>query len=141
MKFWGAYQCCGDPDFRFHRDSAAPRHNQTPFTTAHELVSELDNLAADLQAGATDDAARQDRTAPRPHPISRDAWLARAEVQARSAWPGAKPAAGRKPSPAWKRPTADKGDCSMKALEQYANFRVRYAAGCGKSRPPIGQEP
>lgn len=24
--------------------------------------------------------------------------------------------------------TADKGDCAMKALEQYANFRVRYAA-------------
>ena len=52
---WGAYQCYGDPDFRFHRDTAAPRHNQTPFATAHELVSELDNLAADLRADGADE--------------------------------------------------------------------------------------
>lgn len=127
---WGAYQCYGDPDFRFHRDSAAPRHNQTPFTTAHELVSELDNLAADLRAGATDDAAGKiERRLGRIPAKQRDAWLARAEVQGALglAWGEARrwPEAIACLEAAL---TADKGDCSMKALEQYANFRVRYAA-------------
>ncbi|HRF30563.1 MAG TPA: CHAT domain-containing protein, partial [Azonexus sp.] len=127
---WGAYQCYGDPDFRFHRDSAAPRHNQTPFATAHELVSELDNLAADLRAGATDDAAGKiERRLGRIPAKQRDAWLARAEVQGALglAWGEARrwPEAIACLEAAL---TADKGDCSMKALEQYANFRVRYAA-------------
>ncbi|MBF1165390.1 MAG: CHAT domain-containing protein [Dechloromonas agitata] len=127
---WGAYQCYGDPDFRFHRDSAAPHHNQTPFATAHELVSELDNLAADLRAGATDDAeGKIERRLGRIPANQQDGWLARAEVQAALglAWGEARrwPEAIACLEAAL---TADKGDCSMKALEQYANFRVRYAA-------------
>jgi tetratricopeptide (TPR) repeat protein len=127
---WGAYQCYGDPDFRFHRDTAAPRHNQTPFATAHELVSELDNLAADLRAGATDDAeGKIERRLGRIPANQKDAWLARAEVQAALglAWGEARrwPEAIASLEAAL---TADKGDCSMRALEQYANFRVRYAA-------------
>lgn len=127
---WGAYQCYGDPDFRFHRDTAAPRHNQTPFATAHELVSELDNLAADLRAGATDDAeGKIERRLGRIPANQKDAWLARAEVQAALglAWGEARrwPEAIACLEAAL---TADKGDCSMRALEQYANFRVRYAA-------------
>ncbi len=127
---WGAYQCYGDPDFRFHRDTAAPRHNQTPFATAHELVSELDNLAADLRAGATDDAeGKIERRLGRIPANQKNAWLARAEVQGALglAWGEARrwPEAIACLEAAL---TADKGDCSMKALEQYANFRVRYAA-------------
>lgn len=127
---WGAYQCYGDPDFRFHRDSVAPRHNLTPFATAHELVTELENLAADLRAGATDDAAgKLERRLARIPANQKEGWLARAEVQAALglAWGEAR---------CWAEAiacleaalTADKGDCSLKALEQYANYRVRDAA-------------
>ena len=127
---WGAYQCYGDPDFRFRRDTAAPRHNQTPFATAHELVSELDNLAADLRAGATDDAeGKIGRRLERIPANQKEAWLARAEVQAALglAWGEARrwPEAIACLESAL---TADRGDCSMKALEQYANYRVRHAA-------------
>jgi hypothetical protein len=127
---WGAYQCYGDPDFRFHRDGTTPQHVVTPFATAHELVSELENLVADLRAGATGEASGKiERRLGRIPACQKAGWLARAEVQAALglAWGEAR---------CWpeaiacleKALTADQGDCSMRALEQYANFRVRYAS-------------
>ena len=127
---WGAYQCYGDPDFRFHRDGSAPQHSVTPFATAHELVAEFENIAADQRAGATDDASGKiERRLARIPANQKTSWLARADVQAALglAWGEAR---------CWpeaiacleKALTADKGDCTMRALEQYANFRVRYAA-------------
>ena len=47
---WGAYQCYGDPDFRFHRDGSGAQRVWPDFSTPHELVAELENLAADFRA-------------------------------------------------------------------------------------------
>lgn len=127
---WGAYQCYGDPDFRFHRDGGVLQHIITPFATAHELVSELENLVADLRAGATGEASGKiERRLGRIPASQKAGWLARAEVQAAlglawgeaGCWPEAITCLEN-------ALTADQGSCSMRALEQYANFRVRYAA-------------
>ena len=126
---WGAYQCYGDPDFRLHRDSTAPRHATALFATAHELVSEFDNLAADLRAGAVEDPLGkiERRLARIPGP-QKAAWLGRADVQAAlglawgeaRCWPQAIACLARALQ-------AEKGDYPVRALEQYANYRVRLA--------------
>ena len=127
---WGAYQCYGDPDFRFHRDNVVQHRHLPPYAVAHELVTDLDNLAADLHAGSTGavgSKAIPARLARIPE-TQKDAWLQRADVQMALgfAWGEAED---------WemaiasmeKALTAEQGDCSMRALEQYANFRIRQA--------------
>jgi len=127
---WGAYQCYGDPDFRFHRDGETTSRVAAPFGTAHELVAELENLAADLRAtGGADGGERIGRRLARiPAPQSA-AWLKRADVCASLGltWGETRNWAE---AIAWleKGLTAEKGDCSMRALEQYANYRIRLAA-------------
>ncbi len=127
---WGAYQCYGDPDFRFHRDGSAPQRWLTPLATAHELVVELENLAADLRAGAGGEAGPRIAARLARIPASQQAgWMIRADVQAALglAWGEAR---------CWTEAIAclktallaDKGDCTMRVLEQYANYRVRQAA-------------
>jgi len=127
---WGAYQCYGDPDFRFHREGGAPRTSHPPFATPNELVAELENLAADLRAGGSDDGGeRIGRRLERIPPTQSANWLARADVCAALglAWGEARDwtAAIRCLEQAL---TAEKGECSMRALEQYANYRIRLAA-------------
>jgi hypothetical protein len=127
---WGAYQCYGDPDFRFHRDGSSAPRKLTPFATAHELVVEFENLAADLRAGARGEAGEQIEARLARIPANQKSrWLARGDVQAALGltwgearnWPHA--IACLEASL-----TADYGDCTMRVIEQYANFRVRHAA-------------
>ncbi|MBS1161841.1 MAG: hypothetical protein H6R15_4260 [Proteobacteria bacterium] len=126
---WGAYQCYGDPDFRFHRDNIVHRRLAPPYSMPHELVTDLDNLAADLRAGTTGADCRTGIPArlERIPPTQQAAWLQRADVQAAMAFAwgeaGAWPEAVASLEKAL---TAEDGDCSLRALEQYANFRVRH---------------
>lgn len=127
---WGAYQCYGDPDFRFHREGAARQTSYPPFATPNELVAELDNLAADLRSGAKDAGGeRIARRLARIPPTQTERWLQRADVCAAIglAWGETRnwPEAIRWLEQAL---TAERGECSMRALEQYANFRIRLAA-------------
>ena len=127
---WGAYQCYGDPDFRFHRNGGPVQRAWPNFGTPHELVAELENLSADLRAGGHDEGGgRIARRVARIPPNQADAWLQRGDVCAALglAWGEIRKweeACG------WlkKALTADKGECPMRALEQYANYRVRRAA-------------
>jgi hypothetical protein len=127
---WGAYQCYGDPDFRFHRDSAAPPQ---PDALRHRPRTGRPNSTTwPPTCGPAPPTTRRGKIERRLGRIpanQKDAWLARAEVQGALglAWGEARrwPEAIACLEAAL---TADKGDCSMKALEQYANFRVRYAA-------------
>src|SRR5574343_1495182 len=127
---WGAYQCYGDPDFRFHRDGSSAPRKLTPLATPRALVVEFENLAADLRAGAQGDAGEKIEARLARIPASQKArWLARGDVQAALglAWGEARQ---------WPQAiacleaslTADYGDCTMRVIEQYANFRVRHAA-------------
>ncbi|HRZ63063.1 MAG TPA: CHAT domain-containing protein, partial [Rubrivivax sp.] len=127
---WGAYQCYGDPDFRFHREGGAAQRAWPSFGTPHELVAELENLAADLRAGGHDEGGgRIARRLARIPPNQSAAWLARGDVGAALglAWGEIR---DWEKACDWleKALTADKGECPMRALEQYANYRVRLAA-------------
>ena len=127
---WGAYQCYGDPDFRFHREGGAAQRAWPSFGTPHELVAELENLAADLRAGSHDEGGgRIARRLARIPPSQSAAWLERGDVGAALglAWGEIR---DWEKACAWleKALTADKGECPMRALEQYANYRVRLAA-------------
>ncbi|MBP5996424.1 MAG: CHAT domain-containing protein [Azonexus sp.] len=127
---WGAYQCYGDPDFRFHREGGAAHRAWPSFGTPHELVAELENLASDLRAGGHDEGGgRIARRLARIPPNQSAAWLARGDVGAALglAWGEIR---NWEKACDWleKALTADKGECPMRALEQYANYRVRLAA-------------
>ena len=127
---WGAYQCYGDPDFRFHRQGAATKSVWPNFCTPHELVAELENLAADFRAGGHDEAGgRIARRLARIPSGQSAAWLRRADVCAALglAWGEIRN---------WEEATrwlaqalaAERGECPLRAIEQYANYRVRLAA-------------
>ena len=127
---WGAYQCYGDPDFRFRRDGSAPQRAAPPFGTPNELVAELENLVADLRAGGHDEGGgRIARRLARIPPTQATAWLQRGDVCTALglAWGEIRK---WEEATTWlaRALTADKGECSMRALEQYANYRVRLAA-------------
>ncbi|MBK9783305.1 MAG: CHAT domain-containing protein [Betaproteobacteria bacterium] len=127
---WGAYQCYGDPDFRFHRDGSAAQRVWPDFSTPHELVAELENLAADFRAGGSEDGGeRITRRIARIPENQAGKWLQRADICAALglAWGEIR---DWEKAIEWlgKALTAEKGECSMRALEQYANFRVRLAA-------------
>ncbi|PKO30368.1 MAG: hypothetical protein CVU34_19360 [Betaproteobacteria bacterium HGW-Betaproteobacteria-7] len=137
---WGAYQCYGDPDFRFHRDGSARQNIYPPFATPSELVAELDNLSADLRAGTKDAGGeRIARRLARIPPTQMEGWLQRADVGAALglAWGETRnwPEAIRWLEQAL---TAERGECSMRALEQYANFRIRLAADLWRDSRRLG---
>jgi CHAT domain-containing protein len=128
---WGAYQCYGDPAFQLHREGNTTRAERPVFGTAHELVTDLNNLIAGLRAGGPPaNGADQiiSRLARIPKSMS-EAWLKRADVCAAlglawgemGQWESAV---------SWldKALTGEDGDCAVRALEQHANFRVRLAA-------------
>lgn len=134
---WGAYQCYGDPDFRFFRKDEAGGGEPPPFASPRELITKLDNLAADLRAGA--DSAAEDKIEAllKRIPDGRgEDWLKLADLQAAIglAWGEAG---------LWDKAVAsleialraEKGEFSMRSLEQYANFRVRSATALWQQAP------
>lgn len=127
---WGAYQCYGDPDFRFHRDGSVVPQHRPDFSTPYELVTELDNLCADLRAGGDTRHGSERITSQlaRVPTTQAERWLARADVCAALglAWGELREF---EQAVNWLNQaiTAERGDCSMRALEQQASFRVRLA--------------
>ena len=127
---WGAYQCYGDPDFRFHRQGTATQPVWPNFCTPHELVAELENLAADFRAGGYDEGGgRIARRLARIPSGQSAAWLQRADVCAALglAWGEIR---NWEDATRWlaQALAAERGECPLRALEQYANYRVRLAA-------------
>lgn len=134
---WGAYQCYGDPAFRLHQPTGKPAHTDAaPYRTPAELVVELENLCNEVRMQTRDAASRSaegpsagdriDALTRRVPPAQ--AWTARADVASALGfayaeyqdydraiqWFGAAIA-------------ADRGDCSVRAIEQRANMQVRAA--------------
>ena len=101
---WGAYQCYGDPDFRFLRSDSAPRNVAPSFGTPHELVAELENLAADLRiTGGVDGSERIGRRLERIPAPQAAKWLERGDVCSALGLTWAKPATGQRPSATCRR--------------------------------------
>lgn len=132
---WGAYQCYGDPSYRLHHNGEPRVRRPPPYSAPAELVVDLENLAEKLKANGS--ARHADETAGKqinalleriPEP-QRESWTQRADVAAALGlargearfWPEAIE---------WldKALRAAPGDCSIRALEQQANFRARRAA-------------
>ncbi|MBS1144873.1 MAG: hypothetical protein H6R14_2279 [Proteobacteria bacterium] len=126
---WGAYQCYGDPNYRLSRDSVQRHSEGLPYTTPHELVVDLDNLACGLRNGddASDVAERIERRL-RRIPGTQAAWTKRADVAAALGFAWGE--AGE-----WEKSIAELrvaieaegGQCSVRVIEQLANYEVRLA--------------
>lgn len=134
---WGAYQCYGDPDFRFFRQEEDDGPTPPPFATPRELIAELDNLCADLRAGSELPADEKILALEKRIPAGQQAhWFEQADL--RAAFGLAWGETGNW-APAIEHLKAalskDKGEFTLRVLEQYANFRVRQA-GDQWQRPP-----
>jgi tetratricopeptide (TPR) repeat protein len=136
---WGAYQCYGDQGFRLVADGRPrSRERPRPYLAPVELVVDLENLRARIRMGAgeySDDSSKEEKVAvilrirERIPASAREQWEKRADVAAAigfvygelSDWSQAI---------AWleRALNADKADCPVRVIEQYANFKVRLAA-------------
>ncbi|WP_068809170.1 CHAT domain-containing protein [Thauera phenolivorans] len=143
---WGAYQCYGDPAFSLVRNRAPTVRRHRPWRAPVELVVELDNLAQGLKASSEAAAGRDEATAERIAGLleripeaQRAQWLARADVAAALgfAWGEARfwESAIKQLENALR---ASKGNCPVRAIEQLANFRVRWAAEQWRARRERG---
>ncbi|WP_218511131.1 CHAT domain-containing protein [Variovorax sp. dw_308] len=136
---WGAYQCYGDPGWRLVNDGMQDARPVVPdYVSPRELVAELDSLlvaekdaprSGDSKARTRDLEERVQTCLDRAPASVRDLWLARADVAA---------ALGLLYGEAGERDQAIKhltiaiaapiGECSLLAIEQCANLRVRRTA-------------
>lgn len=137
---WGAYQCYGDPSYRLRSNggSSVPRVVH-PFHAPAELVAELHNLTESIRmesrepgsdAGALESLRQRisEMTTRIPEP-QREGWLKRGDVATALglAW-GESGAYSEAIDWLERAMKAEKGDLSVRAVEQYANFQVRRAA-------------
>ncbi|MET0542426.1 MAG: CHAT domain-containing protein, partial [Variovorax sp.] len=136
---WGAYQCYGDPGWRLVNDGMQDVRPVVPdYVSPRELVAELDALlvaekdasrSGDAEARLKDLHERVQTCLGRAPGSVRDLWLARADVAA---------ALGLLYGEAGQREmaieylttaiSAPVGECSLLAIEQCANLRVRRTA-------------
>jgi pimeloyl-ACP methyl ester carboxylesterase len=137
---WGAYQCYGDPAYRLRGDGSAGKHGTPrPYHTPSELVADLNNHTEKIKmefhdrGESEEELARwragiSDHLVRIPNEKLRDEWLARADVAAAVgfAW-GETRAYGEAVHWLEKSMKAEKGECSLRAVEQWANFEVRLA--------------
>lgn len=84
---WGAYQCYGDPEYRFVVGEGGGAQQLAPWVTPRSPVGELENLQREAQVGSTDLRPRIEAIEAcleQKHP----AWLKRADLRVAlgSAW-------------------------------------------------------
>ncbi len=134
---WGAYQCYGDPSFRLRGEGAAPlRRARARYHDPAELVADLANLAELIrmergERGEDPDTLAELRGRIDGHLAAvpgdrRDDWLQRADTAAAIgfAWGETR---GYAEAVEWleKALLATAGDCPVRALERYNDYRVR----------------
>ena len=126
---WGAYQCYGDPNFRLSRDGVTHYAEAPPYTTPHELVVDLDNLACGLRDGddSSDIAERLERRLKRI-PSAQKGWMKRADVAAALGFVWGEAGEWEKAIASLRTAiAAEHGQCSVRVIEQLANYEVRLA--------------
>ena len=136
---WGAYQCYGDPSYQLRPDGGVSEsRDRKTYHAPSELVAALCNYNEWVrmqmrEKGETPDVIENLRAgiASTLKGVSdkvKDNWLARADVAAALGfawgetgdWANAVKWLG-------KALHAEKGDCPVRVVEQYANFRVRLS--------------
>ncbi|MBL8430435.1 MAG: CHAT domain-containing protein [Dechloromonas sp.] len=127
---WGAYQCYGDPNYRLSHDVVARQRRVQPYATPHELVVDLDNLASELRDGrdSSDIAERLERRMNRIPAEQKKGWTARADVSAALGFVWGEAADWEKGIASLRSAiAAESGHCTVRVIEQLANFEVRLA--------------
>ncbi|MGH8718766.1 MAG: CHAT domain-containing protein, partial [Burkholderiales bacterium] len=138
---WGAYQCYGDPAYRLRlKPDAQGRQKPRNYVTPAQVVVDLDNLAsrARISGGKIEDAGRiaqalvqqQHQDGLNRPDVSAALGLAYGEL-------GAYEEAISHLDHAL---SAEKAEFSVRAMEQRANFKIRFAAKLvGESRTRAGK--
>jgi len=132
---WGAYQCYGDPDFRF--DESSDDRGKNPKLVYHdpvELVTDLENLVSELRVSAADrtDLEKWEKRIANclksiPEELVKD-WQARADVAAVLGVLNGELGKFEQAVECLDRAVhANGAEFSVKALEQRANYRVKQA--------------
>ena len=127
---WGAYQCYGEPSYRLSSQGINRQRPAASYTTPHELAVDLDNLASDLRSGGhRDDFADRIESRLKRIPLAQsEAWLARADVAAALGFAWGEGGDMEKGAEQLRKAIrAERGLCSIRAIEQLANYEVRVA--------------
>lgn len=128
---WGAYQCYGEPNYRLSRDIVVRQTEQLPYMTPHELVVDLENLVSELRSGSdgSDNAERIENRLMRIPQPQYAAWLARADVAAALGFVWGEACQWKQGIQYLEKAMqADSGQCSVRVIEQLANYKVRFAS-------------
>ncbi|MFA6444570.1 MAG: CHAT domain-containing protein [Sterolibacterium sp.] len=126
---WGAYQCYGDPHYRLREDGDEGGGKPPPYFSPQELVTDLDNLAS--RAGV--DSIKEEQI---------ERLLARIPAEHKNDWLNQNCAVATALGLAWGQlecyeqaikclddaVMSEKAGVPLKALEQRANYRTRFAA-------------
>ncbi len=127
---WGAYQCYGDPDYHLAEGAGSgASKTAAPYFSPLELIADLDNLTATARMG-NGDKGRIDTILKRIPADQGTAWLDRAEVctalgLAYGEFGQFEQAIAELDAAVAK----EKADLPLRALEQRANFKARWASG------------
>ncbi len=134
---WGAYQCYGDPGFRFYEEGGVPpRAKERAYYSPGELIASLENLTERMrmQSGRTgdgDDPTPQWRTEISGY-LARTPeknWLDRSDVAGAIGLAYGELRDWAK-AIEWleKAIAGEKSNCPLRVIEQWSNFKVRLAA-------------
>ena len=152
---WGAYQCYGDPDFRFFEDGEKDKKQLPAYHARAEWVADLDNILSTIRSSKSANSGNEawlewlDGCLQRVPANQLEKWQAQADVA--SALGTVYGELGEYELAIGhldKALTAEKAEFPVKALEQRANYRVKHAvqfyqtaakAEKGKALGEIGQ--
>jgi hypothetical protein len=135
---WGAYQCYGEPSYRLSSQGINRQRPAASYTTPHELAVDLDNLSSDLRSGGhRDDFADRIESRLKRIPLAQsEAWLARADVAAALGFAWGEGGDMEKGAEQLRKAIrAERGLCSIRAIEQLANYEVRIAGTRWQANP------
>ncbi len=143
---WGAYQCYGDPNYRLSHDGVTHSQVLPLYATAHELVIDLENLASGLRCGgnSSDINERIARRLKRIPEVQSKAWLAQGDVCAALGFAWGEAGYWQKGANYLREAIeAERAQCSVRVIEQLANYQVRLAGtawSAGQHLPPEKRE-
>ncbi|HEY3741797.1 MAG TPA: CHAT domain-containing protein [Bryobacteraceae bacterium] len=129
---WGAYQCYGDPGYRFDREGfVAPRQEaiSRPLFLPSQLATEIDNLASGTQTGGAESGDAVATKLEALKHVVRPEWWNLGRVQASlGRLHGELGNYDAAVSHYEKARRSEDADAPIRALEQEANLRARAAA-------------
>ena len=131
---WGAYQCYGDPDFRFLEDGQNNKKPLPPYHARAEWVADLENILSTIRGTKSGTSGNEawlqwlDSCLQRVPPNQLEKWQAQADVtSALGTVYGELGEYDLAIEHLDEALAANKAEFPVKALEQRANYRVKHA--------------